>query len=150
MSGTFTNLLYHVIFSTKDRVPVLEPALRPELYAYMGGIIRGEKGSLITAGGVFDHVHLLAKFPPALSVSEMLRHIKANSSAWVNDARRVTGQFAWQAGYGAFSVSESAVGSVAVYIEGQVEHHRVRTFQEEFIVFLERHGVAYDERYIWH
>jgi len=80
----------------------------------------------------------------------MLRHIKANSSAWVNDARRVTGQFAWQAGYGAFSVSESAVGSVAVYIEGQVEHHRVRTFQEEFIVFLERHGVAYDERYIWH
>src|SRR5687768_7050399 len=109
MAGTFTNLLYHLVFSTKDRIPLIDQRLQHNLYEYIGGIIRGEGGVLLEIGGMPDHVHLLTKFKPVKSVSEMLNRIKAKSSKWANETKLIEQDFAWQGGYAAFSVSESQV-----------------------------------------
>ena len=148
MAHTFTNLLTHVIFSTKDRLPLLAPDLRPDMLAYLGGIVRKLHGKVIESNARPDHVHCLLSLPPALAVAEALRVLKSNSSLWVHETRR-RATFAWQTGYGAFSVSQSNVPAVVKYIRSQDEHHRKVTFQEEFIAFLKRHGITYDERYIW-
>ena len=149
MAHTFTNLQTHVIFSTKDRVPAIKPELKADLHAYMGGIIRELEGKAVTINGTGDHVHLLLSMPPSLSISETLRVLKTNSSKWVNGERGMGKRFAWQVGYGAFSVSHSNAPAVARYIQAQQEHHRKVSFQEEFVAFLKRHGIQFDERYIW-
>lgn len=149
MAGTFTKLLYHVVFSTKHREMRITGDLAPELYKYIGGIIRNEGGAMIEIGGAADHVHILAKFRADVSVSDMMRSIKANSSRWVNDWPGGGERFEWQAGYGAFTVSQSQVEALFAYIRGQEEHHRQRSFQEEFLMFLQRHGIEFDERYVW-
>jgi putative transposase len=149
MGGTLTNLLYHIVFSTKLRQPLLSSEIRTELYPYIGGVIRGEKGRLIKIGGTQDHIHLLVLFPPSISVSDMLRRIKANSSKWVNDQQKMHLQFSWQRGYGAFSVSESAVNKLSAYIDRQETHHKRMSFQDEFLLLLKKHNVPHDERYIW-
>ena len=115
----------------------------------MGGIIRDEKGILLAAGGMPDHVHLVAKLPPTIAVSDMLWLIKTNSSRWVHETFPALRHFAWQTGYGAFGVSYSDLDRVKQYISNQQEHHRVRTFKEEFLALLKRHHIEYDERYIW-
>lgn len=148
MPSTFTNLLYHVVFSTKDREQFLVSEWRDELYAYIGGVIRNFEGELLAAGGVADHVHLLVKFKPTIALSDAMAKVKANSSKWINDEKYPDRRFAWQEGYAAFSVSESAVDEVRRYIAHQEEHHRRMSFQEEFAAFLERHGVEYDPRYL--
>jgi REP element-mobilizing transposase RayT len=149
MAHTFTNLLTHIIFSTKERVPCISADLKPKLHAYMGGIVRELKGKAYSIDGTNDHVHLLVSLPPSISLSDAMRIIKTNSSGWVHnlDARHRT--FAWQIGYGAFSVSKSNVAAVVRYIQNQEEHHRKISFKEEFVEFLEKHGIEYDERYIW-
>ncbi len=147
MGSTLTHLLYHIVFSTKDRVPVLVPQLCEELYPYIGGLIRGEKGKLIKIGGGEDHLHLLTQFSPTLSIAEMLQRIKACSSKWINAANQM--RFGWQRGYSAFSVSLSASEAVSKYIENQLGHHRKTTYKEELIALLEKHQVEYDERYLW-
>ena len=149
MAHTFTNLLFHIIFSTKDRVPHLDAALRPRLLAYMGGIVRELDATAVCVNGPADHVHLLIAAPPKLAVSDLLRVLKTNSSRWVHAEFPRHAGFAWQTGYGAFSVSHSNADAVRHYILNQEEHHRTVTFQEEYIAFLTRHGIAYDERYIW-
>ena len=149
MASTLTNLVYHMVFSTKNRHSLIHDELEDDLYPYLGGIVRGEKGRLLEVGGIADHVHLLAVLPPSISVSEMLQRIKGNSSRWVNAEGRSRGRFARQTGYGAFTVSESAVPDVKAYIQGQEDHHRQMTFKEEFILLLKKHNVDYDERYIW-
>ena len=149
MAGTFTNLLYHIVFSTKHRQPLITPTLQEELYKYMGGIIRGEGGTLLEIGGMPDHIHLLTRFKADKSVSHMLQLIKANSSKWVNERPEQSSRFAWQTGYAAFSVSESQVGVVRDYVRRQEEHHRRRSFQEELLVLLRKHEIDYDERYLW-
>ena len=149
MAGTYTNLLYHLVFSTKERIPLIGHELQPDLYAYLGGIIRGEGGILLEVGGMSDHVHLLTKFKPTVSISEMLRQVKANSSKWVNEEKFKLRKFAWQDGYAAFSVSESQVGAVRRYIQTQEAHHRGQSYQDEFRALLERHGIEYEERYLW-
>jgi REP element-mobilizing transposase RayT len=149
MAGTYTNLLYHLVFSTKERVPLIGRELQPDLYAYLGGIVRGEGGILLEVGGMPDHVHLLARIKPIASVSEMLRQIKANSSKWVNEEKFKMRKFAWQDGYAAFSVSESQVSALRRYIREQEQHHRGQSYQDEFRALLDRHGIAYDERYLW-
>lgn len=149
MAHTFTNLLTHVIFSTKDRVPIIKPELKPNLHAYMGGIIRELKGKAVTIDGTTDHVHLLLWVPPTLSISETLGVLKSNSSKWVNDERRQRSAFAWQTGYGAFSVSHSNSPAVVRYIRTQEEHHKKVSFQEEFVSYLKKNGIPYDARYIW-
>ena len=147
MPNTYTNLLYHIVFSTKDRAPLITENLKEELYKYTSGIIRDEGGVNLEIGGIEDHIHLLAKFKASVSVSDMLRLIKANSSKWANE--RTQGEFAWQEGYAAFTVSESQVVPVRRYIRNQVQHHRRQSYKEEFVALLERHGVEYDPKYLW-
>jgi putative transposase len=149
MPSTYANLLYHIVFSTKERTPTIAKDFQEDLYKYIGGIIRAEGGVQLEIGGTKDHVHILAKFKPAISVSEMLNRIKANSSKWLNEAHTKTSRFAWQEGYAAFSVSESQVPAVREYIRNQETHHHKQTFQEELIAILEKHGVEYDPRYLW-
>jgi REP-associated tyrosine transposase len=149
VSHTFTHLLYHLIFSTKGRQPLIDPELQPRLFAYLGGIVRELNGQATAIGGMPDHVHLLVHVPPTIAISDALRVIKTNSSKWVHETGPERHHFAWQAGYGAFSMSRSHREAVADYIARQAEHHRRRSFQEEFLEFLKRHDLEYDERYIW-
>jgi len=148
MPSTYANLLYHIIFSTKHREPLVVDAWKEELYRYMGGIIRSKGGISLEIGGMPDHVHILAKLKPAISVADMLKLIKANSSKWINDEKVLGKGFAWQVGYAAFSVSESQVEAVRRYIRNQEEHHRKQSFQEELIALLQRHGVEYNLQYL--
>jgi REP element-mobilizing transposase RayT len=149
MPQSLTCLYYHLIFSTKNREPLLADALRPRLYEYVGGILRAEKAVLVAAGGMPDHVHWLAALHQETSISEALRLIKANSSKWIHETFPDLIGFSWQTGYGAFSVSFSRLPDVKHYIAAQAEHHRTTTFQEEFLLFLKRHEVSYNERYLW-
>jgi len=119
------------------------------LYEYIGGTIRAKGGSLVAAGGMPDHIHLSVSMGKQMSVSDAVRDIKSNSSRWIHETIADLRGFAWQAGYGAFSVSRSSLDDVKRYIASQHEHHRVRSFQEEFLEFLKRHEMEYDERYIW-
>jgi REP element-mobilizing transposase RayT len=119
------------------------------LFDYIGGILRAERGFLVVAGGASDHVHLLAALSRSTSVSEALRTIKAKSSRWIHETYPDKQHFAWQAGYGAFAVSYSSLDSVKQYIAGQAEHHKVKSFQDEFIGFLRRHKIEFDERNMW-
>ncbi len=148
MPQTLTSILVHVIFSTKERRASLKAEIRPKVFAYLGGIVARKGGRAHIVGGVDDHVHLLVKLPSSLSLADLVRTIKANSSRWM---RREMGVelFAWQAGYGAFSVSRSQLRGVHRYIEGQEEHHRTRGFKEELLAFLRKNEVEFDERYLW-
>ena len=119
MPGTYTNLLYHLVFSTKHRLPLIVNDFKQDLYEYIGGIIRGEGGALLEIGGMPDHVHLLAKLKPSISVSDMLKIVKSKSSKWLNEEKSRLRKFGWQDGYAAFSVSESSVKAVRQYIRNQ-------------------------------
>jgi REP element-mobilizing transposase RayT len=149
MSHTFTRLLYHTIFSTKDRYPFIDKDLQSRLFPYLGGIVGELDGKALSIGGMPDHVHLLLSLPATLCVADALRVVKTNSSRWVHETWPALRSFAWQTGYGAFSVSHSNAPAVTSYIAGQEQHHRRKTFQEEFVAFLIKHGIEYDERYIW-
>jgi putative transposase len=149
MADTLTNLLYHVVFSTKDREPLIRPGFRDGLEKYIAGIIRNEAGVLLGVGGMPDHLHLVTKFKADRSVAEMVRLIKSNSSKWVNEEHGAAGRFAWQIGYAAFTVSQSQIEAILTYVTNQEEHHRVRSFQDEYREFLIKHGVEFDEKYLW-
>ncbi|MCF6284203.1 MAG: IS200/IS605 family transposase [Candidatus Hydrogenedentes bacterium] len=149
MPQSYCNLLYHMVFSTKHREPLITPDIRERVYSYLGGGIKGEKGIPILINGMEDHVHILAALHQDCSVSTVLRNIKANSSKWIHRDFSGHDNFAWQSGYGAFTVSASQKNSVSKYIENQEEHHKTMTFKEEFIGLLKKHGIEYDERYIW-
>ena len=146
MGGTYSKLLFHIVFSTKDRRPFIRPEIEDELYRYLGGIVRNQQGVLLEAGGMPDHVHLLLKLSPSHRISDLLRDVKANSSGWLGD--RIPG-FAWQDGYAAFSVSESQYEAVASYIRRQKEHHRQRDFRTELEAIFARHGVEFDPELLW-
>ena len=148
MPHTHTNLLTHVIFGTKDRMPLIPPDIKPRLHAYMGGIVREIGGKAYVVNGTNDHIHLLISLPPALALSDAVRVLKANSSRWMRDEKKAR-RFGWQPGYGAFSVSRSNVKTVAAYIETQEEHHRKISFRDEFVTFLKRHDIEFDERFLW-
>lgn len=149
MSHSYSRLLFHIVFSTRGRERVIVPEIRSRLHAYLGGIVHGMDGSPLTIGGVEDHVHLLVSLHAKTSIAEALRVLKCNSSGWVHGEWPARASFGWQKGYGAFTVSESAVESVTRYLGGQEQHHRRMTFQEEFLELLKRHGIQYDERYLW-
>ena len=149
MAHTFTNLLSHVIFSTKDRKPTIDLELKPQLLAYMTGIVREIDGKVYSINAVPDHVHMLVNLPATLALSDAIRLVKTNSSRWVHKTWKSRKAFAWQTGYGAFSVSRSNVSAVARYITDQEMHHRKVSFQEEFLSYLKRHEIPYDPRYIW-
>ena len=149
MASTYTNLLYHVVFSTKHRRPMITPSLETELYKYVGGIVRGEEGKLLEIGGMPDHVHLIARFKADVSVATMLRAVKAGSSKWINERTdHATPRFAWQTGYAAFSVSESQVDAAKAYVRNQKQHHAKLSFRDELVALLQRHGIEYDDRFL--
>lgn len=148
MPQSYTDLLFHIVFSTKDRLPQLTPDVRERVFAYLGGIARNHNAAAIEIGGVDDHLHILARLHPMMGVAEFIRVIKSNSSGWVHETWP-SREFAWQTGYGAFSVSRSRVPEVVQYIRNQEEHHKLRDFKAEFLELLRKHEVEYDERYIW-
>ncbi len=149
MAHTYTHLLVHALFSTKERQPAIHRQFAPQLYAYMAQIIKTLRADPILINGVSDHVHLLFRLPPALAVAEVMEKVKANSSRWVRQGRGKRREFAWQTGYTAFSVSQSNVGRVRRYIADQERHHRRMSYREEVLAFLKKHGVAYDERHVF-
>ena len=149
MAKSYTNLLYHFVFSTKDRRPIITVDLRPRLYEYIGGTIRGQGGIALAINGVSDHVHILGKLRPDKAVSSVVRDLKANSSGWMHDVFPAMKDFSWQNGYGAFTVSSSQIGAVSDYIAKQEPHHSGRTFRDEFAALLRRNGVEFDERYLF-
>ncbi len=149
MANTFTSLHYHMVFSTKNRERWISPDVEERIWSYLGGIAKENKVHPIQIGGVEDHVHLLLGAPASLAPSKIAQLIKGGSSAWIHDTFPNMKGFAWQDGYGVFSVSKSNIPGVVEYIRGQREHHRTRTFQEEYLAFLKRHEIPYDERYVW-
>ncbi len=148
MSQSFTNLLYHIIFSTKDRRPIISVDYQPRLYSYIGGIIRETGGISLGINGTEDHVHVLAKLRPDRALSDVLRDLKSGATGWMHDVFPSLADFYWQRGYAAFTVSQSHLPQVQRYIAGQKEHHKRVSFRDEFILFLKANGIEYDERYI--
>ena len=150
MPQSHSAVFLHLIFSTKNREPWLRDAeLRAELHAYLGGVSKKLDCPPIAVGGVADHVHLLARFGRGVSQSEWVKELKRVSSRWIKEREPKMAKFAWQSGYGVFSVSPSNLDAVERYIETQEEHHRKTTFQEEYRAFLRKHRVDWDERYVW-
>lgn len=148
MSDSYTNLIYHLVFSTKDRCPLITDEYQVRLYDYIGGTIRSLGGISLGINGTEDHVHVLAKLRPDKAVSDVLRELKANASGWMHDVFPELKDFSWQRGYGAFIVSASNVAKVQDYIARQKEHHQKQSFRDEFIEFLKANGIEHDEKYI--
>lgn len=145
MPSTYTQNFYHTVFSTKHRRPLIQPDWEDRLFAYFGGVLRELRCTAIAVNGTADHVHLLIRYRSDLSHSDMLRHIKSRTSAWIHATWPSLASFAWQEGYGGFTVSKSATADVEAYIARQKEHHRVRDFKSEFLELLRRHEVEFDE-----
>jgi len=149
MAHTYTNILIHALFSTKDRQPWLTPEIREEVFCYLGGTLNELRGQSLLVNGPSDHVHMLFDQPRTLSIATVMEKVKANSSGWVKERWPERRYFGWQTGYAAFSVSKSHVEQVKRYISNQEEHHSKVSFQEELLAFLKKHGVEYDPRYVF-
>jgi putative transposase len=147
MPSTYSRLLYHLIFSTKNRRPWITDSFGPDLYAYMGGILRRLGGTALAFGGMDDHIHILTGLKPVHSVSSILRELKSGSSDWLHQEKNRP-DFYWQEGFAAITVSPSAVESVRRYIQNQQEHHRKRSFRQELVELLKKSGIEFDERYL--
>ena len=148
MPQSYARLYVHIIFSTRQRQRLIKKAWSSKLYEYIAGVARRRDSDLILAGAVEDHVHLLISLSRETTVSDLVRDIKAASSHWIHENIANAQEFAWQAGYAAFSVSHSALPGVKQYIADQEEHHRTRTFREELILFFEKHGIEFNEEYL--
>jgi putative transposase len=148
MPSTHLSLHFHIIFSTKDRHPFITEDWRSRLHEYLGGLIREADGIPEAIGGTADHVHLLVGLRATHSLATFVQDIKQSSSRWIHESIGVK-NFSWQPGYGAFTVSVSNCESVKAYIASQAEHHRKKSFQEEYVTFLKKHDVAYEEKYLW-
>jgi len=146
---SLSKIILHVIFSTKNREPWLDSDVRPRMHAYLATICRDLGAELVNVGGVADHVHIVTTLPRTLSQADLIERIKKASSKWIKTLDARYRGFFWQRGYGAFSVSPSQLEAVLEYIRAQQEHHRTRTFQEEYRELLRKHGVDFDERYVW-
>jgi putative transposase len=149
MPHSFSNLLIHAVFSTKDRARCLDELLRSDLFPYVGGILRSVRAEPRLINGTVDHVHILARLPTDLSVADCMRAVKANSSRWVHEISPLQRGFAWQDGYAAFTVSASNEKAVFEYIRRQQQFHRRISFQEELLSLLKKHRVPFDERFVW-
>lgn len=147
MSHTYVSDLIHCVFSTKRRRNLIKPDIQSVLWSFLGGIARKNKFKALVIGGTENHVHVLLSLPPDMPLAKAMQLIKGASSRWLNETH--TKDFAWQEGYGAFTVGISQKGDTIAYIQSQAEHHRKRTFEEEFIAFLKKHDVEYDSRYVW-
>ena len=145
---SYTSLKYHIVFSTKGHVPLLDSALLPRLTEYIGGIIRQYKGHLLAANGPADHIHLAVALAPDHALSLVLQEVKSGSSKWLHDNFPALKTFAWQEGYSAFTVAPHSTEKLFAYIKNQQEHHKSTTFREELIVFYRKYGLQFDEMYL--
>lgn len=148
MSQSFTNLLYHIIFSTKERRRIITSEHQLRLYDYIGGVLRRIDGISLGINGAEDHVHVFAKLRPDRALSDVLRDLKSNASGWMHDVFPELSDFSWQRGYAVFTVSESNADAVQRYIERQQDHHQRISFRDEFIQFLKQNRINFDERFI--
>ena len=149
MPHSFVCQYMHCVFSTKGRQRMITARLQERLWPYIGGIARENRMTAVVVNGVADHVHVLLALPSTIAIAKAMQLIKGGSSKWIRETFPEQRMFAWQEGYGAFSVSVSQLDKTIAYIENQAEHHRTKSFQEEFLAFLKRHRIGYDERYIW-
>jgi REP element-mobilizing transposase RayT len=149
MSQSLAKILVHFVFSTKHREPLITDSVRDDLHAYIGGIVGNISGTLLGAGSVEDHIHLLISHPRTKSPAEVVEAVKKGSSIWIKDQGMRFQNFHWQSGYGAFSISPSHRPALEAYFAAQREHHRVVTFQDEFRRLLEKYEIPYDETYVW-
>ena len=149
MGHSYSSCLIHYGWSTKERRNLISADLQPALWAYLGGIASQNGMKALAVGGTDNHAHVLVSLPGTLSISKAAQLLKGGSSKWIHDTYPVHKQFAWQEGYGAFSIGISGVDDTVAYIHGQAEHHRSVTFEEEFVRFLEKHGLEYDDRHVW-
>ena len=148
MPQSLAQIYIHLVFSTKGRAGLIPAPTQPRLHAYLAGSFNATGCAAVQVGGMPDHIHVLFRLARTVTISDVVKNAKVESAKWMKDEGGVA-DFAWQAGYGAFSVSASHVGEVTRYIQNQAEHHQVRTFQDEFRRLLERYGVEYDEAYVW-
>ena len=149
MANTYTQIHIQFVFAVKYRDGLIHSSFKDELYQYITGIIKANNQKLLAINGMSDHIHILIGMRPTQSISELMQIIKANSSKWINEKKFLKVKFEWQEGYGAFSYSKSHVKNVINYIQNQEERHKIKTFQEEYLEFLEAFEVEYDERYIF-
>jgi putative transposase len=147
MAHTYSNLIYHIVFSTQGRIPLIRNDQKHELHAYLTGLVKEKGGRVLIVNGMPDHLHILVVLPPDISVSDLMKFAKSNSSRWMK--QRFGKPFAWQKGFGAFSVSRSGVEAVAKYIGEQEMHHQKMDYRDEFISFLNKNEVAFEEEFLW-
>jgi REP element-mobilizing transposase RayT len=149
MPQSLSIVIVHVIFSAKDRRPFLDPETRPKLHAYLATVARNVDCEAYRVGGVADHVHLAIRLSRTMTIARLVETLKTSSSKWLKTQSPALAAFSWQRGYGCFSVGPSDLDALKAYIDTQEEHHKTRTFQEEFRMFLKKYGVEYDEAYVW-
>lgn len=149
MANTYYSLTIHCVFSTRRRDPIITGELRERLWPFMGGILKRNNMKALCIGGVADHIHILMSLPTTVSVAKAVQLVKGNSSKWVHEAFPAQRSFEWQKGFAAFSVSVSHISQTVTYIKNQAEHHRTKSFMEEYLSFLKKHHIDYDERYLW-
>jgi REP element-mobilizing transposase RayT len=149
MAGTYSQIYIQIVFAVKGRENLMDKAWRDELHKYIAGIINGKEQKSIIVNGVADHIHVFVGLRPSMAVSDLVRDIKNNSSNFINNRKLVRNRFSWQEGYGAFSYSHSQIEAVYNYIKNQEEHHRKKTFREEYLEFLDKFGVNHDEKYLF-
>jgi putative transposase len=149
MAQTLTRILIHLIFSTKDRAPIITQEVEPELFAYMGGICREHQSPLLAPGGMPDYVHLLVSLSKNMALSDLVQHVKKDSSKWIKTQDAPLRRFSWQDGYAGMSIGQSGVEGTKAYLANQKEHHARKTFKEELVEFLEKYEIEFDEGFLW-
>src|SRR5688572_11326458 len=149
MPQSLASILVHLIFSTKNRQPMIEPVIESELHPYLATVFRGLDSPALTMNNTADHIHILFRLGRKISLAKVVEEVKSSSSKWIKTKGPQYKLFYWQNGYGAFSIGESGVAALKTYIAKQKEHHRKKTFQQEFREFLAKYRVEYDERYVW-
>ena len=149
MANTFSALNYHIVFSTKNREPWISQDIEERIWKFIGGIARKHRMTALQVGGIEDHIHALINSRPSVAPSEIAQILKGESSKWIHGEFAKLRLFGWQDGYGAFTGSKSNLDGVVTYIRNQREHHKRKTFQEEYLEFLQAHGIEYDPRYLW-
>ncbi|MDR3675597.1 MAG: IS200/IS605 family transposase [Acidobacteriota bacterium] len=149
MAQTLVSLMVHVVFSTKNRQPMITPEIEPELYAYLDGTAKNLESRCLAAGGTENHLHLLLSQSKTVALSHLMEELKKGSSKWIKTKATIFRNFGWQDGYGAFTIGESQVEALKLYIAGQKERHKKLTFEQELVTLLNKYHVSYDERYLW-
>lgn len=149
MAQSLNQVLLHLVFSTKDRAGYLDKPVKPLTHAYLAEIARNTGCECLRAGGMADHVHLAITLSRTITIADLVEELKKASSKWIKTKGSAYAGFAWQRGYGVFSVNPNQAKALVKYIDDQEEHHRTRTFQEEYRMFLKKYAVSYDERYVW-